>query len=246
MKKILFSALVAAVLGAFANDCTPADPVVVDPTLVYRLKMTVKTTKGLIGTTTTDSSTVCTPGDITTTATVIRLPDTTKFDGYIYDCTATCSTIADGSAVVWDSKRKAQLNDAAMEKTLIHVIGSKQTQAEWAFKLTGTATYNFGDAAYDLTYAGFGKFSKGYYKSFSGNFAGTVDAVTYTKGFKPTTADDCVPAGYWLCDALTELVTEEPAVAYGCWSAKYSKSASKKFSKNGYLKVPSYVTIPEA
>lgn len=240
------AALVAGTMGAFANDCTPTPAPT--PTLVYKFKSTVYTPKGVGKVTPATPGSVCNPDATGTAASsnVVRAKDKTKFAGWIYDCEATCDTVANGSIVVWDSKRKAQLNDAAMEKTFIHVIGSKQTQAEWAFKLTGTATYNFGDAAYDLTYAGFGKFSKGFYKSFSGNFAGTVDAVTYTKGFKPTTADDCVPAGYWLCDALTELVTEEPAVAYGCWSAKYSKSASKKFSKNGYLKVPSYVTVAAA
>ena len=244
MKKILFSALVAAVLGAFANDCTPADPVVVDPTLVYRLKMTVKTTKGLIGTTTTDSSTVCTPGDITTTATVIRLPDTTKFDGYIYDCTATCSTIADGSVVVWDSKRKAQLDGAAFTTTFINVIGKKQADAEWAWTFAGTATYDeTRTQAYALTGAGLGKYSKakGYYTSFSGNFAGTTGA-SYDLSKTASKLHVCDPSQVWQCDDLATLVDSD-TVAYGTWTAKYNASASKKFASKGILSVPSYVTI---
>lgn len=243
MKKLMIAALAACAMGVFAeNDCAP---VTVEPTLVYKFKSTVYTPKGVGKVTPAVAGSVCNPDDTGSAASsnVVRAKDKTKFAGWIYDCTATCSTVADGSIVVWDSKRKAQLNSAAMEKTLLHVIGTKQTQAEWAFKLTGTATYNFGDAAYDLTYAGFGKFKKGMYKSFSGNFAGTVDAVTYVKGFSPATVDDCTPAGYWLCDDLAALATDEAAVAYGCWSVKYSKSASKKFAKNSYLKIPSYVTV---
>lgn len=243
MKKILLSTLVAASMGVIANDCTPADPVVTEPTLVYSVKMTVKTTKGLIGTATTDSSTVCTPGEVTTTATVIRLPDSTKFDGYIYDCTATCSTIADGSAVVWDSKRKAQLDGAAFTTTFINVMGKKQSEAEWAWTFAGAA--NYGDdklvQEYALTGAGLGKFNtkKGFYTSFSGNFAGTA-----TASFDLSKKTTCDPSQIWNCDKLDEPV-DENTVAYGTWSAKYDASASKKYAKNGFLKVPTYVTIAE-
>lgn len=240
------AALVAGTMGAFANDCTPTPAPT--PTLVYKFKSTVYTPKGVGKVTPATPGSVCNPGQGGTEASAftVRAKDKTKFAGWIYDCEAKCDTVAEGSIVVWDSKRKAQLNDAAMAKDFIHVIGTKQTQAEWSFKLTGTAVYNFGEAAYDLQYAGFGKFSKGFYKSFSGNFAGNVAAVTYIKGFKATSQDDCVGAGYWLCDDLSKLENDEAAVAYGCWSAKYSKSASKKFAKNGYLKVPSYVTVAAA
>ena len=240
------AALVAGTMGAFANDCTPTPAPASTPTLVYKFKSTVYTPKGVGKVTPGTPGSVCNPDDTGTAASanIVRAKDKTKFAGWIYECTATCDTVAKGSVVAWDSKRKAQLNDAAIATDLIHVIGSKQTQAEWAFKLTGTATYNWGDAEYDLQYAGFGKFSKGFYKSFSGNFAGTVNAVTYVKGVKAGMVQDCTPAGYWDCEEF-EFGTDEAAVAYGCWSAKYSKSASKKFAKNGYLKVPSYVTIAE-
>lgn len=244
MKKILLSTLVAASMGVIANDCTPADPVVTEPTLVYSVKMTVKTTKGLIGTATTDSSTVCTPGEVTTTATVIRLPDSTKFDGYIYDCTATCRTIADGSAVVWDSKRKAQLDGAAFTTTFINVIGKKQADAEWAWTFAGTATYDeTRSQAYALTGAGLGKYSKakGYYTSFSGNFAGTTGA-SYDLSKTASKLHVCDPSQVWQCDALDTLVDSD-TVAYGTWTAKYNASASKKFASKGILSVPSYVTV---
>ena len=248
MKKLMLAAFAVATAGVFAANCTPDDPV--PQTLVYKYKATVKTPKGIAKYTPATPGSVCNPGQGGTEAAtnVIRAKDKTKFAGWIYDCEATCDTVANGSVVAWDSKRKSQLNDAAIASDFIHVIGKKQSDAEWSFKLTGTAVYTMGEAAYDLQHAGFGKYSakKGYYTSFSGNFAGTVDKVTYVPKFKAATADDCVPAGYWLCADLTAVATDDAAVAYGCWSAKVSKSASKKFAKNGYLKAPKYVVVTSA
>ena len=241
MKKLMFVAALASSFAAVAaNDCTPEKPTVVDPTLVYSFKASVKTTKGIAGSTTTDSSTICTPGTITTTETVIRTKDSTKFQGWIYDCTATCSTIADGTPVVWDSKRKAQLTGATFTTDFINVMGKKQSEAEWAWTFTGTAAYDdVRQQEYQLKGAGLGKFDakKGYYTSFSGNFAGTATAsYDLSSGNKI-----CDPSQIWKCDALTTLVDAD-TVAYGTWSAKYDKSASKKFAQ-GTLKVPSYVDI---
>lgn len=248
MKKLMIAALAACSIGAYATDntCAPGEAPV--PTLVYKFKATVYTPKGITRTEAAVPGSVCNP-DSTGTAggtNVIRAKDKTKFAGWIYDCNATCDTVATGSIVVWDSKRKAQLNEAAIDSKFIHVIGKKQKDAEWRWDLTGgKATYNYGDATYTLALAGFGKYSakKGFYTSFKGNFAGDVDAVTYVPKGRPSSADDCVPAGYWLCTDLTTLATDEAAVAYGCWSVKYSKSASKKFNRNGYLKVPNYVVV---
>lgn len=245
MKKLMFAAVAALSMGAFAeNTCAPVDPIIVDPTLVYAVKMNVKTTKGVtVSVTEGDAGTICAPGEITVSAKVIRTKDTTKFAGWIYDCTATCSTIADGSLVLWDSKRKAQIEDAAIATTFINVMAKKQNQAEWAWTLEGTAKYDeTRTQAYALTGAGVGKFStkKGYYTSFSGNFAGTA-AASYDLSKK---AKVCDPSQIWKCDDLTTL-TDSDTVAYGTWTVKYSSSASKKFAKNGYLKVPAYVTIAE-
>ena len=229
---------------AFAGDCTPVIPEVVDPTIVYSVKMAVKTTCGNIGQTTTNSGTTCTPGETTTTTTVVRTPDSTKFDGYIYDCTATCRTIADGSAVVWDSKRKAQLDGAAFTTTFINVIGKKQADAEWAWTFAGTATYDeTRTQAYALTGAGLGKYSKakGYYTSFSGNFAGTTGA-SYDLSKTASKLHVCDPSQVWQCDDLATLADSD-TVAYGTWSAKHCASASRKFANKGILTVPSYVTI---
>lgn len=240
MKKLMFAAVAAVAMGAVASDCTP-DPTP-DVTLVYSVKMNVKTTKGVAGSVTTPGS-ICTPGDQgSTTSTVIREKDTTKFDGWIYDCVAACNTVETGTTVVWDSKRKAQLEDAAFTTTFLNVIGKKQADAEWAWTFAGNAVYdNVREQAYTLTGAGYGKFSakKGYYTTFSGNFAGTA-AASYDlrKGNQI-----CDPSQVWKCDALTTLVDSD-TVAFGTWTVKYNASASKKFNKNGYLKVPAYVALP--
>ena len=246
MKKLMFAALAAVAMGAVANTCAPDDPVVVDPTLVYKFKATVYTPKGVSAYVKGIPGSVCTPDSGTEgSTTIVRVKDKTKFAGYIYDCTATCDTVANGSIVVWDSKRKVQLDDAALAKEFIHVIGKKQTQAEWLTGLTGTANYDASRAAaYDLTLAAFGKFStkKGYYTSFAGKFAGSVDKV-YDLNAKTEAA--CEPAGYYDCADLSALVADDAAVAYGCFSVKYNASASKKFAKNGALKVPAYVTVAQ-
>ena len=243
MKKLMFVAALATSFAAVAeNVCAPGeDPVVTEPTLVYSFKASVKTTKGLTYTGTyMDGQTVCTPGEETPTKAIIRTKDSTKFQGWIYDCTATCDTIANGTAVVWDSKRKAQLNGAAFDTKFINVMGKKQSEAEWAWEFAGAA--NYGDdnlvQEYALTGAGLGKFNtkKGFYTSFSGNFAGAA-----TASFDLSKKTTCDPSQIWKCDKLDEL-GDSDTVAYGTWSAKYDASASKKYAKNAYLKVPAYVS----
>jgi hypothetical protein len=242
MKKLMIAALAVASITAFAaNTCAPDDPVVTEPTLVYSFKANVKTTKGLSYVNSYDAGSVCAP-DPQTDKSVIRVPDTTALAGWIYDCTATCETIANGSIVVWDTKRKAQLDEAAMEKILLQVIGKKQADAEFAFKLTGTFKYDDvrQQALTEVIFAALGKFSvaKGFYTSFTGNFAGTA-AASYDLTTKKNV--NCDPSQVWLCTDLLTLV-EADTVYYGTWSAKYNASASKKYARNGYLNVPAYVT----
>lgn len=244
MKKLMIAAAAAVVAGGvFAADCVPEQAPVVENTLVYSLKMTVKTTKGLAGETVTNNGSICAPEDDVVTANVIRVKDSTKFEGWIYECTAVCNTIETGSVVAWDSKRKAQLTDAAFTTTFLNVIGKKQADAEWAWTFAGTAAYDTTRTqAYALTGAGIGKFStkNGYYTSFSGNFAGTA-AASFDLSKKN---QNCDPSQVWKCDDLGTLADSD-TVAYGTWTVKYNASASKKFAKNGYLKVPAYVTVEQ-
>ena len=236
MKKLMIALAAAGLVGgAFAGNCEPDAPSNPDA-LVYQFKATVKTTKGAPAKWLASGST-CTPGS--SAEGVIRLPDSTKFQGWIYDCTPTCNLLDTGKAVVWDSKRKAQLTDATFSTTFLNVMGKKQTDAEWAWTFAGAAAYSADiSQAYALTGSGLGKYSKkGYYTSFSGNFAGKADASYYLAKNAA-----CDPSQIWKCDDLATLADSE-TVAYGSWSVKYSSSASKKYTKNGYLKLPNYVTI---
>ena len=241
MKKLMIAAAVAAIsVGAFAqsSSCTPTPGV-----LVYELSMTVKTTKGVVAKAVAGGN-ICTPGGGSsgqTSCTVLRVKDTTKFAGWIYDCTDNCDLIATGTVVAWDSKRKVQLTGAALSTTFINVMGTNKKDAEWAWTFSGTADYSangFGTQAYALTGAGYGKFDGKKYTSFSGNFAGTTGA-----SFDLTSKTCCDPSQIWKCDALTTLVDED-TVAFGTWAVKYNASASKKYKNDGTLKVPVYVTLP--
>jgi len=63
-------------------------------------------------------------------------------------------------------------------------------------------------------------------KSVKGNFAGVLDQPVYV------TDTVCANAGYWDCES-GDLVCAGPSVAYGKWSAKFKKSASKKYLNKG-------------
>jgi len=244
MKKLMFAALAAVSMGVMAeNDCTPFVPPTVDPTLVYAFKASVKTTKGVTSSLTTiDPGSICEPGSgsVTTTASILRAKDTTAWAGWIYDCTATCDTIKNGSVVAWDSKRKAQINDAAFAWDILGILQGKKV-AEGAWTFTGTAQYDSVRAqTIEVRGAGYGVYTakKGYYTSFCGNFAGKMSA-SYDLSKK---AVNCDPSQYWECTDLTTLVDAD-TVAFGTWSMKYNASASKKFAANGTLAVPAYVTL---
>ena len=237
MKKLMIAALAVAGLAAFADDCAPE---VKEYPLVYQLKASVKTTKGVTSSVTTPGS-VCTPGDEgTTSSTVLRAKDTTTWGGWIYTCTATCDTIATGSVVAWDSKRKAEITTPVFKWNVLNILkGQSVAEAEWDF--TGKVEYDDTRAQeIDVTGAGFGTYSvkKGYYTGFSGYFAGTMDA-SYDLSSK---AKNCDPSQIWQCpDLAPGDLKDASTIAYGTWSIKYNASASKKLEK-GILTVPSYVT----
>lgn len=251
MKKLMIAAATAAMIGgAYAADCTPPD--VEQPELecasVYAVKMTVKTTKGVMGSVTAPGvdGSLCLPGEPGEVSQCIyRASDSTKFEGWIYDCACECGTISSGSVVMWDSKRKAQLNAAAFEETILNVMGKKADNAEYAWGFTGTAAYDEGiEQGYTLTGAGLGKFDTkaGRFKSFSGNFAGTAAASYYLNSKK----NICEPSTVWTCDTLGADCGEAlDTVAYGTWTISYNASASKRYLKDGFLKVPAYVTVEQ-
>ena len=241
MKKLMIAAAAAAMVGgAYAANCTP-DDTPTECASVYSFKLNVKTTKGVtLKGGTIGSGSQCTPG-VASSCTVIREKDSTVIQGWIYDCTCGCGVLSSGSVKAWDSKRKAPVNDAAFTTDFINVIGKKQNVGEWAWTFAGTAKYDESrEQTYALTGAGYGSFSKGLYRSFSGNFAGTADA-SYDLKTKQDTNNPCAcdPSQVWACDALDDL-TAADTVAFGTWTVKYDASASKKYLANGYLNVPSY------
>ena len=243
MKKLMIAAAAAAMVGgAYAAPCTPVDPTPGDCASVYSFKLNVKTTKGVtLKGGTVGSGSQCTPGEVSS-CTVIREKDSTVIQGWIYECTCGCDVAATGSVIAWDSKRKAPVDSPAFTKTLLNVIGKKQNVAEWAWTFAGTAKYDAQrEQAYELTGAGYGTFSKGLYRSFSGNFAGTAKASYDLKTKPESTACACDPSQVWDCTDLTTLVDAD-TVAFGTWTAKYDASASKKYvtMNTAALKVPSY------
>ena len=239
MKKLMIVAALAATAGAYADPgaCIPEEKENV--ARVYQVKMTVKTTKGT--TDTADKSSTCNPES----EGVLRVKDSTKFEGWIYDCDV-CNAVESGTVAMWDSKRKAPFKSAAFETTFLNVIGKSKKDAEWAWVFGGTVTYgkdNAVEQTYTLTGAGYGKYDKKneFYKSFSGYFAGTATASYDLK------SENCDPSQVWKCDDLDTLTDSDDTVAFGTWSVKYSKSASKKYQKGGVnsLKHPSYYSFAE-
>ena len=146
-----------------------------------------------------------------------------------------------GSAIKRVAVTNPEIADVAVvDKRALNVIGKKQNVAEWAWTFEGTAQYDATRSqAYTLTGAGYGTFSKGLYRSFSGNFAGTAKASYDLKTKPESTPCACDPSQVWDCTDLTTLVDAD-TVAFGTWTAKYDASASKKYLANGFLNVPSY------
>ncbi len=257
MKKLMFVAAVAASTVAFAN-CEPPTPgptPTTEEAYVYSIKFSVKTTKG-VATGTKDSQgqgSQCVPGQIIPgTCLVYRTKDTTAFQGWIYDCEPTCGSIATGSIILWDTKRKVELEEAAyIEGGFIHVMGKNDTEAEWLFGIQGTSVYTEASEEvaeraqkWTLRAAGLGKFdTRNYrYASFSGNFVGEATAPYDLKTATSKYACACDPSVVYDCTNLVEPVTDNTdTVAYGTWSASFNASASKKLNNQGFLTVPNWL-----
>ncbi len=253
MKKIMIAAAVAAIgFSVFGAACSP-DPQV----WVYKWQFKGKTTTGKKATIKTPGS-VCKPGGTQTASCTIRVPASLKIQGYTWACPGMeCATDntnlgfetawAECNELFWQTKPYKASFYGGVTTEFAHLIGKKRKQAE----VLGVANFtdNEEGATYVLTYAGFGKVknSRGKYISkVSGNFAGSLSQPWVVKKAKKssaccTTASSCVKAGYWDCATLS-LICEAPSIAYGKWSAKYLKSASAKYTKNGSgIKTPNWV-----
>ena len=231
----MIAAAVAAVgFGAFGADC--GEVVQKDSAWVYAWKFSGKTT---VGKKTTVAASLCGEGgDADCT---IRVPGSLKIQGYTYFCNPGCGSddfenFTEELEVFYMKKPYKTYLYGGVATELSKIIGAKKKQYEAA----GVATFDdpVTTSTYTLNYAGLGKYKSGRVSSVSGNFAGTLSQPYYV----PKTGK-CIPAGYWDCESLDLVCNGGDTVAYGKWSAKYKKSASKKYAKNSTAaKLPKFVT----
>ena len=256
MKKIMIAAVVAAIgLGAFANDCGPGPKKeTYGRAWAYKWKFTGKTTEGRPAGKQATNSTWCEPqGNTGSSCSWYRVKASLKIQGYTFYCEPGCGSDAfelfpENYEVFWQTKPHKAYLFGGVTTELSHIIGKNKKK----YEAYGTATFLACEssdpthATYNLTYAGLGKYSTKnsnnygqHVTSVSGNFAGTVSS-SWAYNLKK---DWCKPAGYWECGTLNLIGCGTPTVAYGKWSAKFNKSAAKKFLKdqNYRGKLPSWV-----
>ena len=260
MKKIMIAAAVAAIgYGAFgATSCSPCTSTGSScaPALqswVYKWQFKGKTTTGkkVKGT-----KSPC--GGELGPACPVRVPASLKIQGYTWTCsTELCakddvgnlafeSAFNEVNEVFWQTKPSKTSFYGGVTIEFAHLIGKKKKQAE----VLGTTIFTDGltGATYGLAFAGFGKVKDKVIKKVSGNFAGYLSqpyanaGISYKSACGGGCADTCQVAGFWGCVTLS-IQCKGPSIAYGKWSAKYEKSASAKYFKNGSgVKLPSWVS----
>lgn len=242
MKKVIAIAALAAISSAFAA----CDYVAPDTAIVYKWKFTGKTTfgvkpatvktktvTGLCGYT---GSTCSTSG---TSCETVRAPASLKIEGYTWQCKPACGSVAfeswaEVNEIFWQKKPFKAAIAGGVSTDISNIIGKKQKQFE-AYGIAHFEEWINGctkEGTYTLAYAGLGKYDlkNCRVKCCKGNFAGYLDQPHYIS------KDKCVDAGYWICDCnANQLSCKNPSVAFGKWSAKYQKSASKKYLKSGKL-----------
>ena len=244
MKKLMIAAAVAAVgMGAFAeNNCAPTTTQA-DTAWVYQWKFSGKTTWGNKAAAKGNSSS-CNP--TTGASCTYRVKTSLKIQGYTAVCNPSLcadenlgfeTQFVEENEVFWMTKPWKAEMAGGVTTEVAHVIGKNKKQVEIGgiAELTEIAEFS----TYAFTWAGFGKLDKKNkrVKSASGNFAGFL-TQPWAYNLKK---DLCILAGYWDCTTLTTLVCTGPSVAYGKWSVKYKKSASKKYANGKAPKTPSWV-----
>ncbi|MBQ8114487.1 MAG: hypothetical protein IJ146_14905 [Kiritimatiellae bacterium] len=250
MKKLIALAAIVAAGAAFgACEYIPKDTA-----WVYKWKFTGKTTFG-----TKPASVKAAPaglcgfnGQTTTGAPtcVVRTPSSLKIEGYTWVCKPGCGSDAfeqfvEANEIFWQKKPFKASLAGGVATDVSNIIGKKAKQFEAAGTATFTEFINGGavkEGTYTLTYAGFGKYDQknSRVKCVKGNFAGYLDQPHYIS------AKDCTNAGYWDCETMA-LECTGTSVAFGKWSAKFKKSASKKYLNGGRLpKIPSWVVAMNA
>ena len=244
---MIAAAVAAMTVGAFA-DCGEGG-VQTSGAQVYKFTFSGKTTKGVKPGNA--ASLDCGEGGGALCS--ARVPAKLKIKGWVVYCLPTCSeTLAQGTEsanyyAFWALKPyKADVQEAEISDAFVQVIGKKPNKAEMFGKFKGTMPYNADATAawvFDgISFAGLGKYkaSKGIYSSISGNFAGSVGTSWYVS------KAECAPSRIYDCATLLLQCDDDyNTVAFGKWSVKYNKSASKKASKTPRKlpKMPSYATL---
>ena len=234
MKKLMIAAAVAAMgAGAFAADCTPETPVVMERARLYEVTMNLKTTKGIIAGETINTGTVCVPGS-ESICLVYRAKDKTTLKGYVYVCQELCD-FEGWECVFADTKRKAVSDDSSFDWIICNVISKNLNQAEAAWDFTGSFVYDDErQQTYTLKGAGYGKFVKSdlRFDNFSGNVAGTATASYDLKTKYKEAYKDCIcsPSSVLTCATYEGLDWEAlDTVAFGTWKMKFNKTLSNKY-----------------
>ena len=244
MKKLMIAAAAVAVVGSVFAACDYTAP---DTAWVYKWKFSGKTTfgvkpakqkvvvsHGLCGFT--DTATNC---GVAGNCTTVRAPASLKIEGYSWYCTPGCGSlqfeeIPEVNEIFWQKKPFKAALAGGTATDISNIIGKKQKQYE-AFGIASFTEYINGctkEGTYKLAYAGLGKYDlkNCRVKCCKGNFAGYLDQPHYIS------KDSCVDAGFWVCDCNSNVLScQAPSVAFGKWSVKYQKSASKKYLKKGTL-----------
>ncbi len=234
----MIAALVA--VGSAFGACEYVTP---DTAWVYKWKFSGKTTYGTKpAAVQAAASGVCgyKPGTGTTDTGAcdksVRTPASLKIEGYTWYCKPICGSatfeeFAEVNEIFWMKKPYKAAMAGGVATDISNIIGKKATK----FEAFGVATFDtFVNAGatklqtYTLGYAGLGKYDlkNSRVKCVKGNFAG------YANTGVVLSADTCL-AGFWDCATLT--LKCGPTVAFGKWSAKFKKSASKKYLKGGKL-----------
>lgn len=163
----------------------------------------------------------------------VRTPTSLKIEGYTWACAPGCGTtafpdIAEVNEIFWCKKPAKYSMAGGTFADVCNIIGKKASKVE----LGGTATFDAPNAKYDITFAGFGAYSKknSRIKNAKGRFAGFAEPCV------------CAKSSVWDCSTLAMCCEDNPtSVVFGKWSVTFKKNASKKFLNRGKLpNIPSW------
>lgn len=242
MKKILVTVAVAAmaITSAFGGACGEALPK--EEAWVYKWTFTGKTTTGE-AVKAVRVSTACGEfgGDV---ACAVRVPASLKIEGYMGVCSPGCGTetfaaCSEANEVFWQKKPFKASLAGGVATDVCNIIGRNKKQVEIAGQANFDKFVNgtIQEGSYTFTYAGIGKYDlkNGRIKAVKGTFAG------YLTQPHAVSVDLCTTAGFWDCSTLA-LTCEGSSVVTGKFKVKYSKSASKKYLRGVFPKIPSWAT----